>query len=37
MGDTANDDREHGMGTVVEYARQKGKLQWVAPKPFPWN
>jgi len=37
MGDMANDDRQHGMGTVVEYAGQKGKPQWVAPKPFRWN
>jgi len=37
MGDTANDDREHGMGIVVEYAGQKGKPQWVSPKPFHWN
>ncbi len=37
MGDMANDDREHGMGTVVEYAGQKGKPQWAAPKPFHWN
>jgi len=37
MGDMANDDREHGMGTVVEYAGQKGKPRWIAPKPFPWN
>jgi FtsP/CotA-like multicopper oxidase with cupredoxin domain len=37
MGDMANDDRQHGMGTVVEYAGQKGKAQWVAPKPFHWN
>ena len=37
MGDTANDDRQHGMGTVVEYAGQKGKPLWVAPSPFHWN
>jgi FtsP/CotA-like multicopper oxidase with cupredoxin domain len=37
MGDTANDDREHGMGIVIEYADQKGKPRWVAPKPFQWN
>jgi len=37
MGDTADDDRHHGMGIVVEYAGQKGKPQWVAPKPFRWN
>jgi FtsP/CotA-like multicopper oxidase with cupredoxin domain len=37
MGDTANDDREHGMGIAIEYAGQKGKPQWVNPKPFRWN
>lgn len=37
MGDTADDDRQHGMGVVVEYAGQKGKPQWVAPRPFHWN
>ena len=37
MGDMANDDRMHGMGIVIEYADQKGKPQWVAPKPFVWN
>ncbi len=37
MGDTADDDRRHGMGTVVEYAGQAGKAQWVAPPPFKWN
>ena len=37
MGDTADDDRHHGMGVVVEYAGQKGKPQWTAPKAFPWN
>jgi FtsP/CotA-like multicopper oxidase with cupredoxin domain len=37
MGDTADDDRQHGMGTVVEYAGSKGKPQWVAAKPFHWD
>jgi FtsP/CotA-like multicopper oxidase with cupredoxin domain len=37
FGDTADDDRHHGMGIVVEYARQQGKPQWVAPRPFHWN
>jgi len=37
MGDMADDDRQHGMGTVVEYAGRTGKPQWVAPKPFKWN
>ncbi len=37
MGDLADDDRGHGMGIVVEYARQKGKPVWTPPKPFHWN
>jgi FtsP/CotA-like multicopper oxidase with cupredoxin domain len=37
MGDTADDDRHHGMGIVVEYAGQKGKAHWVKPAPFHWN
>jgi FtsP/CotA-like multicopper oxidase with cupredoxin domain len=37
MGDLSDDDRQHGMGNVVEYAGQTGKPQWVAPKPFHWN
>ncbi|MGH9504153.1 MAG: multicopper oxidase family protein [Terriglobales bacterium] len=37
MGDVADDDRHHGMGIVVEYAGEKGKPQWAAPKPFRWN
>ncbi|HVP55567.1 MAG TPA: multicopper oxidase domain-containing protein [Candidatus Eisenbacteria bacterium] len=37
MGDTADDDRHHGMGIVVEYAGHIGKAQWLAPPPFKWN
>jgi FtsP/CotA-like multicopper oxidase with cupredoxin domain len=37
MGDFADDDRKHGMGIVVEYAGQKGKPQWIKPKPFRWD
>jgi len=37
MGDTADDDRRHGMGLIVEYAHQTGKAQWIAPPPFRWN
>ena len=37
MGDLSDDDRSHGMGVVVEYAGQKGKPQWVKPKPFRWD
>ena len=37
MGDMADDDRQHGMGIVVEYAGQTGKPRWIAPPPFTWN
>ncbi len=37
LGDLADDDRQHGMGIVVEYAGHKGKPQWIAPKPFKWD
>ena len=37
MGDLADDDRRHGMGMVVEYAGQKGRPQWVGPKPSRWD
>ena len=37
LGDLADDDRGHGMGIVVEYARASGKPVWTAPPPFQWN
>jgi len=37
MGDTADDDRHHGMGIVVEYAHQTGKPQWLAPPKYRWD
>ena len=37
LGDTADDDRQHGMGIVVEYANRTGKPQWMAPAAFKWN
>jgi FtsP/CotA-like multicopper oxidase with cupredoxin domain len=37
LGDTADDDRRHGMGIVVEYAGQQGKSQWTAPNKAHWN
>jgi FtsP/CotA-like multicopper oxidase with cupredoxin domain len=37
MGDLADDDREHGMGIVVEYSGHKGKPAWIPPKPFHWD
>jgi FtsP/CotA-like multicopper oxidase with cupredoxin domain len=37
LGDLSDDDRERGMGIVVEYAKRKGKPQWATPKPFEWD
>jgi FtsP/CotA-like multicopper oxidase with cupredoxin domain len=37
MGDLADDDRNHGMGIVIEYAHRTGRAQWIAPPPFKWN
>ena len=37
MGDLADDDRNRGMGIVVEYAGEKGKPQWSKPKPYRWD
>ena len=37
LGDMSDDDRQHGMGIVIEYAGQKGKPRWIAPKPFHWD
>ena len=37
IGDLADDDRKHGMGTVVEYAGRSGKPQWKTPPKYRWN
>ena len=37
LGDLDNDDRQRGMGIVVEYAGRTGKPQWLAPPKFKWN
>jgi len=42
MGDLDNDDRNRGMGIVVEYASANVKAapskgMWIAPAPFRWN
>jgi len=37
MGDVADDDRNRGMGIVVEYAGATGKPRWVKPKSFRWD
>ena len=37
LGDLADDDREHGMGVVVEYAGATGKPQWIKPAQARWD
>jgi FtsP/CotA-like multicopper oxidase with cupredoxin domain len=37
MGDLSDDDRQHGMGIVVEYFGRKGEPQWIQPQPFRWD
>lgn len=37
LGDTADDDRHHGMGIVVEYAHRTGNPVWLAPPQGKWN
>lgn len=37
LGDLADDDRQRGMGIVVEYAGHGGTPQWHAPAPFGWD
>lgn len=37
LGDTADSDRQGGMGIVVEYAGATGKPQWQAPRAFKWD
>jgi len=37
LGDLADDDRNRGMGIVVEYAGRKGKPRWVKPRPWRWD
>ena len=37
LGDLSDDDRGHGMGTVVEYAGHRGKPIWFVPPRFRWD
>ncbi|BBP04691.1 multicopper oxidase family protein [Sulfuriferula plumbiphila] len=37
LGDLADDDRNRGMGIVIEYAGHRGKPRWVSPRPFSWD
>ncbi len=37
LGDLDDDDRGHGMGTVVEYAGASGPARWAKPAAARWN
>ncbi len=37
LGDLSDDDREHGMGVVLEYAGAKGKPRWAKPAAAKWD
>jgi FtsP/CotA-like multicopper oxidase with cupredoxin domain len=37
LGDLADDDREHGMGIVIEYAGASGKPVWAKPDNTKWD
>lgn len=37
LGDLSDDDRQAGMGIVVEYAGRSGSPQWAPPPPFRWD
>jgi FtsP/CotA-like multicopper oxidase with cupredoxin domain len=37
MGDVSDDDREHGLGIVVEYAGKSGTPVWTRPPQFRWD
>ena len=37
LGDLSDDDRNNGMGVVVEYAGRGGDPQWAQPPPFTWD
>jgi hypothetical protein len=37
LGSTDDDDRNIGMGIVVEYENQGGEPQWIAPQKDDWQ
>lgn len=37
MGDLMDEDRDRGMGIVIEYSGATGTPQWVKPQPFRWD
>ncbi|UVF22568.1 multicopper oxidase family protein (plasmid) [Microvirga terrae] len=37
LGSTHDDDRNMGMGIIVEYADRRGEPQWISPQNAAWN
>ena len=37
FGSTDDDDRNMGMGIVVEYAGRSGEARWIPPRKAPWD
>ena len=37
FGSTDDDDREMGMGVVVEYENRRGEPQWISPAQIAWD
>jgi FtsP/CotA-like multicopper oxidase with cupredoxin domain len=37
LGELSDEQRNAGMGIVVEYANQQGAPRWLAPPPFTWD
>ena len=37
LGSTRDEDREKGMGIVIEYAGETGEPKWVQPAKVPWD
>lgn len=37
LGDLSDEDRQTGMGTVIEYAGRTGDPQWAPPPEFAWD
>jgi FtsP/CotA-like multicopper oxidase with cupredoxin domain len=37
LGDLSDDDREHGMGVVIEYADRQGTPRWLKPPASGWD
>jgi FtsP/CotA-like multicopper oxidase with cupredoxin domain len=37
LGDTSDDDRQHGMGIIVEYANKRDTPKWIKPPKSKWD